>query len=443
MSEFLASAFALAIGAILASALGRRLPVQERRWIWYSLVAHQVSAVVKVWLVYVYYNGVGDITSYVEYSQNIAQIIRMDPGTWLVPYLQWGLDMNVNVPYVAPGGGSSTQAMYMVATLHQLAFGATAVGVSLLVSAFSFASKVGLYFAMREHFPERFRKRIQFAILLLPSAVFWSSSLSKEGMLWTACGWIPYGVHLIVFKRKRLKGLLIVLAASFVAGLFKTYVLIPMALGCGVWVYASSRKSGANRHPLRSLAVGAVTFGLALLVVFGVGEIFPRYKISSFAEESSTLREQGDVEGSYYAIEVSGGGIAGQLAAAPAAALTAMYRPFLFEARNPLMLANALETTFFLLLTLHLLRVRGLGLVREVAASPTLQFCAVFVLVLSVAVGLSSTNLGTLSRYRMPMMPFFGVFMAVLTPIAVQQRRAPGALHRPRHRRKRVVPLHP
>ena len=54
-----------------------------------------------------------------------------------------------------------------------------------------------------------------------------------------------------------------------------------------------------------------------------------------------------------------------------------------------------------------------------------LTFCAVFVLTFAVAVGLSTLNLGTLSRYRIPMMPFFTVLLFVLG----QQAKREAAQH--------------
>jgi hypothetical protein len=45
---------------------------------------------------------------------------------------------------------------------------------------------------------------------------------------------------------------------------------------------------------------------------------------------------------------------------------------------------------------------------------PFLVFCVVFVIAFGIAVGLTSTNLGTLSRYRSPLLPFFVVLLLVL-----------------------------
>jgi branched-subunit amino acid transport protein len=107
--------------------------------------------------------------------------------------------------------------------------------------------------------------------------------------------------------------------------------------------------------------------------------------------------------------------LAGQLAYAPAALLTSLFRPSIFEVRNLLMLANAVETTVLTVLFVRVLFTRNLGSVRrQIMEDPFLVFCVVFVIAFGIAVGLTSTNLGTLSRYRSPLLPFFVVLLLVL-----------------------------
>jgi hypothetical protein len=105
----------------------------------------------------------------------------------------------------------------------------------------------------------------------------------------------------------------------------------------------------------------------------------------------------------------------GQLVFAPFALLSSLFRPFLFEARNAQMLANALETTVILVLTgMIFLRRRLADIWTTVSRTPMLMLCLVFVLTFAVAVGLTTTNLGTLSRYRMPLVPFLCVLLVAL-----------------------------
>jgi hypothetical protein len=110
------------------------------------------------------------------------------------------------------------------------------------------------------------------------------------------------------------------------------------------------------------------------------------------------------------------------MAFAPLALGTALFRPFIFEVRNVQTALAAVETTALLLLLFSSASRRSWrGIWRDCASSPELMFCLVFTLMMATAVGLTTTNLGTLSRYRMPMEPFLALL--VLTISAPVTRR--------------------
>ena len=104
-----------------------------------------------------------------------------------------------------------------------------------------------------------------------------------------------------------------------------------------------------------------------------------------------------------------------QLLLAPAGLFTALFRPLVFEARSAMVLANSVESTTLFILLLVSLFWLGLGRAWSlIVDSPAMMFCLVFTASFGSAVGVLTTNLGTLSRYRAPMMPFFAALVAVL-----------------------------
>src|SRR5690606_34796627 len=140
--------------------------------------------------------------------------------------------------------------------------------------------------------------------------------------------------------------------------------------------------------------------------MIGLGQIFPQYSLDSLAEETANLQYQGErIQGgsSYSMGDGSTTSLAGQLAFAPLAVSASLFRPFIFEAHNAVAAINALETTVVLFLWVRILWILGArGAWRALRASPPLMFCVVFVLLFGLGVGLATTNLGTLSRYRVP-----------------------------------------
>ena len=104
---------------------------------------------------------------------------------------------------------------------------------------------------------------------------------------------------------------------------------------------------------------------------------------------------------------------------APQAVGTALFRPFVWEAHNPVMLLSALEAGFILLFTLRIFW--RTGVVRTfsiIGQHPILVLCFVFALVFAASVGITSSNFGTLVRYKIPMIPFYLGGLYILQSLA-------------------------
>ncbi|MEO8901749.1 MAG: hypothetical protein ABI627_09500, partial [Polyangiaceae bacterium] len=151
--------------------------------------------------------------------------------------------------------------------------------------------------------------------------------------------------------------------------------------------------------------------------VFAVGALAPEIAVDTLGDQLTGLQNIGQtqIEGSHYELGAASGGFAGQLALAPLGLFTALFRPLIFEARSILVLLNSFETAFLTVAAVMVLARRGFGkTLTEIIRRPILSFCAVFVLLFGTFVGLGSTNLGTLSRYRMPLTPFFATLLLAL-----------------------------
>jgi len=181
--------------------------------------------------------------------------------------------------------------------------------------------------------------------------------------------------------------------------------------------------------------VVAALLGIGGIVL--IGHYSPEYALGNLTSRTSALQQVGRYHqlrgGSHFTLsgEVPTT-LVGQLAYAPAALLASLFRPALFEVHNVLMLANAIETTALTLLFARILLTRNLGnVLRQITDNPFLMFCLVFVVSFGIAVGLASPNLGTLSRYRCLLLPFFVALLLVLgKPLSARSpagtvRRAP------------------
>jgi tetratricopeptide (TPR) repeat protein len=119
--------------------------------------------------------------------------------------------------------------------------------------------------------------------------------------------------------------------------------------------------------------------------------------------------------GSGYTLGKLDGTFYGMLRLAPQAINVSLFRPYIWEIKNFLMLLSSLESTFFLILTIIVLvRLRLVRLFYFLRKDTWLLFCLLFTLTFAFGVGVSSFNFGTLSRYKLPLMPFFAIFLFIL-----------------------------
>ena len=126
--------------------------------------------------------------------------------------------------------------------------------------------------------------------------------------------------------------------------------------------------------------------------------------------------------GSTYSLGELDGTFSGMLLKAPQAVNVALFRPYLWEVRNPLMAISALECFVLFLFTLYVFFIRR-NVFFKMIMDPNVIFCLVFSLTFAFAVGISTYNFGTLSRYRIPMMPFYVMALALMFNYSKRERK--------------------
>jgi hypothetical protein len=434
----------IVIGGALAMGAVRSYTPRERGLILASFAAHVVAAVAQVLITREYYGG-GDMMVYFVTGTLIADVVSYDPGRFLPEV--WGLLVHndIELPFYVMGAGGSTGTMSGISGLLQIVLGPSIYAVCMGLSVAAFFGQLALYRVFRELFPDSVWQRLVIATMLVPSVVFWSSAILKETIVMAAFGWVVLGLHRFV-QGRRLVGLALILVAGFWVAMVKAYVLFALALAAVVWWYwrralESTGGQGVAIHPVY-LTLGAVA-GVGMVV--GLGELFPRFALENVTQEAASLQQLGAQVGggSYY--QVGGDqpqrSVVGQLAFAPLALLTSLFRPFVFEVRNATMAMNALETAAFAGLLVKAVTAHSWrGIRHQLTRSPTLMFALVFVLTFGVAVGLTSTNLGTLSRYRIPMVPFFAALLLLWNARSAAPKVASTPTAQPRVVMRRGVP---
>ena len=189
-----------------------------------------------------------------------------------------------------------------------------------------------------------------------------------------------------------------------------------------VWVFAR------YRYTIKSPFLKTLSTPLFVVLGAGAGVVILR-SMASYAERyafEELMRTAKDTQnwlvvasnasnGSFYTLGDIDYTPMGLLKVAPKAINVALFRPYIWEIRKPILLAASLEgiATFYLTVVL-LFRAGFVNFIKLIAGNPEVQFCIVFSIIFAFAVGFTSYNFGALARYKIPFMPFYYIALFIL-----------------------------
>jgi hypothetical protein len=271
-----------------------------------------------------------------------------------------------------------------------------------------------------KNFPHLHRS-LAFAILFIPSVIFWGSGILKDSIVLAFIGVLTYCVKRIFIDKKiELLSIFLLLLAMLVIYKVKIYVLLCFFPAALLWIYVSAF------NKIRSVVLKAmlIPFVFSLVVVSGyyavlkIGEDDRKYSLENIVQTAQITAYDigfftGRDAGSGYSLGELDGSFTGMIKLAPAAINVSLFRPYIWEVRNPLMLLSALESLVLLILTLYIL-VRKRTYFFRALADPNVLFCMTFALTFAFAVGISTFNFGTLARYKIPLLPFYAIALTLI-----------------------------
>ena len=256
--------------------------------------------------------------------------------------------------------------------------------------------------------------QIAFAAFFIPSVFFWGSGLLKDTLMMACLGVITYEIDQLFFRKKvsfiHVILLIVALWCIFSVKKFILQAFIPSAL---LWIYLGNLKlipSTVVRIMIFPILIVVAVFS-AYYSVTKIGEGDRRYAIENIARTAKITAydirfQTGRDAGSGYSLGELDGSFGSMFRLAPQAVHVSLFRPYLWEVSNPLMLLSALESLFFFIVTVALVIKYRLGVLKSFS-NPDVSFAIIFSVILAFAVGVSSFNFGTLVRYKIPLMPFY------------------------------------
>lgn len=290
------------------------------------------------------------------------------------------------------------------------------VVLCLIFSFFALVGSILLYKLFRSYFPSLWRE-ISVATLFLPSVCYWSSGFLKDSICFGAAGVLLYGLYSIVIKKRRITAnVLAITACVYLIYTIKVYILLALLPAIFFWLFGEMRNLTTNPLAKQALTVGAVVLSMAgavFMISYMTSEsALAKFSLDNIIETSNNSREmyaaQSEYDsGSYFTITTTN-----PLLLAFSGFVATFFRPFPWEASSVVVMLSAIESLAFLSLIVTLLYRRGIkAFFRQILKSPILQLCFIFSLIFSISVGVSATNFGSLSRYKIPCLPFYLAFL--------------------------------
>jgi hypothetical protein len=273
---------------------------------------------------------------------------------------------------------------------------------------FSFISLFGplaIYRMMKDLFPGR-KQVLLLAAFIIPSFIYWTSGLHKEGLIFLAISLIIYHLYFgwkeKKYSVKRLVSILSSLAILLVLRNFLMVLVVPAVLA---WLLAS-------RWPKYGLLIFTSVYFFFGIAFFNARYVNARFDfpLAVVSKQQAFLQLQGG--GSTIPIKKLEPTAASFLKNTPQAITLSILRPYPTDVRDLLTLAASLEVNLLLLLFLLFIFFRKKN---GAISKNAIWLCLFLSFSILLAIGFSVNNLGAVVRYRSIVIPLLVIPMVAQT----------------------------
>ena len=378
-------------------------------------------------VIYQFYYGGGDTSTYFYDGERLADVFYQSKIAWFkMVFLSMKIDEDTFPFYHNLFCWGDYQSYFVVRVLgifNLLSFN-TYTASAIFFAVFSFNGIWHMFLTFRALFPH-LEKQIANACFFLPSLIFWGSGILKDSLLVCGIGWAFYAaVHVIFLKKKALKSIILLVAASIILMNVKPFVLVALMPSLLIWIIFSRIQKVKS-------SFGRTIYGpIIFIILFSLGFVFlsrftkdTYFDVTRAEEITQSIKVSKDFllyvaqnqNGSAYDIGEMDGSVSNAASLAPKAIWVTFFRPYPWESKNINMMMAALESFFFIVFTARTLyRVGIFKTLGIIGSNPFVLFCLTYSMFYGAVIDLSSANFGTLVRYKIPILPFYLVAFIVI-----------------------------
>lgn len=292
---------------------------------------------------------------------------------------------------------------------------------NIIMAWLSFIGVWKMYRVFIDEFP-MLKKELAVAFLFIPSVFFWGSGILKDTITFSMIGFYLFNFYMLFIKRKfGVSKVLSLFISSYIILIIKPYIILALIASSTVWLamlYINKIKGNIAKTAVAPMLIIVSAF-LGYTFLNSLGTQLGVYSVDKVLERAVVTQK--DLKSDYYRGNSFDIGefdptFSSLLSKAPIAIVSALFRPTLLEANNPVMYVSGLENFVLLVFTLRvLIRTRVIGFIRYFAKNHLLTFSLIFSIFFAFSVGISTSNFGSLVRYRIPILPFYVASLYIIS----------------------------
>jgi hypothetical protein len=423
----------LIIVAALAYVIRPRVTDPVTRVYFFPALAVKIIGALAVGFIYQFHYDGGDTYNYHTHgSRHIWEAFMDSPVKGLRLLTNDGQTYNAVYKYASKiifFSDPQSYAIVKIAAIFDLVTFSSYSSTAILFAIVSFVGMWMFFLTFYEQYPGLHRQ-LAIAAFFIPSVFFWGSGLLKDTISLGCLGIATYQVYCIFIKKRwGIQHLVMLILALYTIYSIKIYILLTFLPAAIMWVFIS------NLVAIRSsiLKIMLAPFIITAAVVLGyfamqkAGEDNAKYSLENVAMTAKITAYDigfytGRDAGSGYSLGELDGTMGSMFRLAPQAINVSLFRPYLWEVRNPLMLLSAVESLILAFATVYILLKKNV-LVFQGIMNLNVIFALIFSMTFAFAVGVSTFNFGTLVRYKIPLLPFFVVSLALIWFHSNKQRK--------------------
>ncbi|GEM_PF-1820729 len=408
---------------IIIVRISERMSPLERKHMRLGFALKMLGSVL-FFLVYLFYYGEGDTIMYYQGAKEVWKTMLRDPGAaFRLLSLEAGnhtAEFEDFTPYFRYFPRDGEWLFTKVAGVINLFCLNNFLCLSIAFSTIAFAGLWAIYQTFAQLYPTQ--RQSLFVWIFLPiSCLLWTSGLLKDALCIGLVGLTFWSAYRFSEGRKIIVSILLMSGSLVLIGAIKPYLAYTFLMCLLVWLYF--RYMATVQDQLFKGVLGIIVSLIFVLLAANFVDVLEEASKQRAYQESivrvkAFQREYGQSQqnDSKYLIELDDYSPSGLMLSAPEALFTALVRPFPWEVRKPVMALMTLEhLTFLAALFLAVSHPSFSRNLPKHLRNPDLIFCLLFVVLLGIIVGLTSSNFGLLMRVKTPYMPFLGVFVVILS----------------------------